>query len=264
MAQRVAGKPQIVLVPWPHEELGQADTGRASNRNKVTKQKQRKLGLVSRLIKRHLSMQVLKNKSVRLASNMAARAVGPAVMDLYGLGRGIGTVISSGPVGVILAAVGLAAAVTVRGLSGRSFEGMGLEIEKQILGDAPEEALAAEEARNVIAASDQALMNTSAIGKLSPELMQVFAMQKSISLTRIRGERTIRRKIDVNDWTDMLALALWNSFADKKQRPSTIRRLTEALRIIVRRATTVGPNTTAFTLGFKFGSTFARHLSKTR
>jgi hypothetical protein len=234
-------------------EAGKAERRRASSRRK---------GMASTLVRKFLRMRATRDMTRAVAANisrarmmaMGATSVGASV------GGSFSRVVGGGPVGWMAAAIGLASVAAVRGLSGRSFEGMSLEVERVLLGDSPEDAMAAQEARDALTGSAQVLRVVDARGdSTGDDLRRIYEMQRGLSRQRIKGEREIRRKLDVNSPMDLLALRLWEAMRKLFDSPTMQSQLLNVMRYIVARQS--NPLAAGGNLGLKMGMAIGRAIA---
>lgn len=241
---------------------GRDPVGSGAKRDRARKGQRRRESGVTGLVKRLRRMQTTRTMMKMAAGqirNVRVAAMGQAALASSTAG-GLSRAAGGGVIGAAAAAVAMMSVAAVRGLSGRSFEGMGLEVEKVLLGDDPDEAMAAIEARELISSSGHAMRILGAKGE-SVEVKEIHDMQRRLSLSRLRGAREIRRQIDVDSTMDLLALRLWEAMKAAVAPEET--KLTRALRMI-RYMATRDPIGGSASLGLKIGVMIGRSLAANR
>lgn len=253
--------------PWPTITVAIGDDGsggkpRTEAANHERRQASRKRrSQMSKLVRKVMRLRATRDMrrvvagGIAQARMVAMGATGAGVSASTTLARSMG----GGPVGWVAAAIGLMSVAAVRGLSGRSFEGMSLEIENVLYGENVEEAMATLEARDTLTGANHVLRVVDARGNSNgDDLGRIMDMQRTISRQRIRGEREIRRHLDVNSPMDLLALRLWEAMKSACSPPEMERVLLNAIRFVVTKQSNplaVGPN-----FGLKMGMAIGRAI----
>lgn len=254
-------EPTVRIVIGSSEDA-ESGSGETSNRRRQRSRGRRTTASrVARAVMRSKVTRKLTQQMVAGIKTARAAALGSTAVAATGLSSAA-RVAGGGPVGWVLAAVGVMSLAAVRGLSGRSFEGISLEAEKLLLGDSPDEALAMHEARNIAAGHDHALSAVATQRDGYASFHQIVQMQRKVSLLRIRGEREIRRSIDVDGVWDMLALRLWaamrNAFATRSMEMLWL----AAVKMIAARLE--NPATAWTKAGIKAGIRIGRYIAGAR
>lgn len=111
------------------------------------------------------------------------------------------------PVGALIAAIAVAGIVTGRLVSGRSFDNMGAEANRILLGDFDDEARAAMQARGEMMADSNILAFAGKRG-ITEGMREMFEMRKKLALDEIKGRSLFSEDptFQVNGTLDMLIL----------------------------------------------------------
>lgn len=159
------------------------------------------------------------------AKAYAARTLSGAAQE-SGLARGIG-----GKAGVAAGAVVVAALVAARLISGKPFEGMGLELQTMLLGDQPQEAIAKRRTRDALQANEGIMQIAYRYG-FTDQILKVQDNLYKMNLTEETNKHKIRRMIPLDGTFDMLILRLRNLFMgawESKGIPAKIAQVRETL-----------------------------------
>ncbi len=159
------------------------------------------------------------------AKAYAARTLSGAAQE-SGLARGIG-----GKAGVAAGAVVVAALVAARLISGKPFEGMGLELQTMLLGDQPQEAIAKRRTREALQANEGIMQIAYRYG-FTDQILKVQDNLYKMNLTEETNKHKIRRMIPLDGTFDMLILRLRNLFMgawESKGIPAKIAQVRETL-----------------------------------
>lgn len=139
------------------------------------------------------------------AKAYAARTLSGAAQE-SGLARGIG-----GKAGIAAGAVIVAALVAARLISGKPFEGMGLELQTMLLGDQPQEAIAKRRTREALQANEGIMQIAYRYG-FTDQILKVQDNLYKMNLTEETNKHKIRTMIPVDGTLDLLILRLRNMF----------------------------------------------------
>lgn len=139
------------------------------------------------------------------AKAYAARTLSRAAQE-SGLARGIG-----GKAGIAAGAVIVAALVAARLISGKPFEGMGLELQTMLLGDQPQEAIAKRRTREALQANEGIMQIAYRYG-FTDQILKVQDNLYKMNLTEETNKHKIRTMIPVDGTLDLLILRLRNMF----------------------------------------------------
>ena len=139
------------------------------------------------------------------AKAYSARTLSGAAQE-SGLARGIG-----GKAGVAAGAVVVAALVAARLISGKPFEGMGLELQTMLLGDQPQEAIAKQRTREALQANEGIMQIAYRYG-FTDQILKVQDNLYKMNLTEETNKHKIRTMIPVDGTLDLLILRLRNMF----------------------------------------------------
>ncbi len=159
------------------------------------------------------------------AKAYAARTLTGAAQE-SGLARGIG-----GKAGIAAGAVIVAALVAARLISGKPFEGMGLELQTMLLGDQPQEAIAKRRTREALQANEGIMQIAYRYG-FTDQILKVQDNLYKMNLTEETNKHKIRRMIPLDGTFDMLILRLRNLFMgawESKGIPAKITQVRETL-----------------------------------
>lgn len=159
------------------------------------------------------------------AKAYAARTLSRAAQE-SGLARGIG-----GKAGIAAGAVIVAALVAARLISGKPFEGMGLELQTMLLGDQPQEAIAKRRTREALQANEGIMQIAYRYG-FTDQILKVQDNLYKMNLTEETNKHKIRRMIPLDGTFDMLILRLRNLFMgawESKGIPAKIAQVRETL-----------------------------------
>lgn len=139
------------------------------------------------------------------AKAYAARTLSGAAQE-SGLARSIG-----GKVGIAAGAVVVAALVAARLISGKPFEGMGLELQTMLLGDQPQEAIAKRKTREQFQQNEAAMQIAGRYG-ITDQMRQAGEKLYHLNLAEEVGKNKIDRMFPQNGTLDLLILRLRNLF----------------------------------------------------
>lgn len=159
------------------------------------------------------------------AKAYSARTLSRAAQE-SGLARGIG-----GKAGIAAGAVIVAALVAARLISGKPFEGMGLELQTMLLGDQPQEAIAKRRTREALQANEGIMQIAYRYG-FTDQILKVQDNLYKMNLTEETNKHKIRRMIPLDGTFDMLILRLRNLFMgawESKGIPAKIAQVRETL-----------------------------------
>jgi len=162
--------------------------------------------------------------SFRAKSYVARTLTGAA--EQSGLARGIG-----GKAGVAAGAVIVASLVAARLLSGKSFEGMGLELQTMLLGDKPQEAIAKRRTREALQANEGIMQIAYRYG-FTDQILKVQDNLYKLNLTEETNKHKIRKMIPLDGTLDMLIIRFRNLFMGEwggKGIPAKIEQVRDAL-----------------------------------
>ncbi|MHC4180082.1 MAG: hypothetical protein ACYSWU_21470 [Planctomycetota bacterium] len=154
--------------------------------------------------------RAIKGKKKVMKAKAAARGGGSLVGSV---GRKAGAAVMRTPVTAVLGAVAMAGVVAARVLTGRSFENMGQQVRKAVLGDIPEEAMADARTRAQISSPEvlAAYGNSGGEkGQVHGQLKKIFDMQRPHNLAREKGRRAFERSkaFQVDSMSDVVVMRL--------------------------------------------------------
>jgi hypothetical protein len=159
------------------------------------------------------------------AKAYAARTLSGAAQE-SGLARGIG-----GKAGIAAGAVIVAALVAARLISGKPFEGMGLELQTMLLGDQPQEAIAKRKTREQFQQNEAAMQIAGRYG-ITDQMRQAGEKLYHLNLAEEVGKNKIDRMFPQDGTLDLIILRLRNLFTgawESKGIPAKIAQVRETL-----------------------------------
>ncbi len=142
--------------------------------------------------------------SFRAKSYVARTLTGAA--EQSGLARSVG-----GTTAVVAGAVIVAGLVAARLVSGKSFEGMGNELQAMILGDKPQEARAKKRTREQLQANEGVMQLAGHYG-ITDQMREVGEKLYKLNLADETGRNKIDRMFPQDNTLDLLILRLRNLF----------------------------------------------------
>ena len=208
----------IVLRP-DLTELRQTPRSRAREERRMARAGRRR-GPLARLARRAAVSQGIRRATARRRKLARARRVGVGRAAM-GLGRTAASMgghaaraAGAGPVGLIVAAVVLAAVITTRLATGRSFENMGEQVNKLLLGDLDEEARATMDTRHRLQGDDNLTRFIGQQGTISNQVASVFEDLKKHRKRELDGRALFREDMhfQTNGLSDMLILRAKDAF----------------------------------------------------
>jgi hypothetical protein len=158
--------------------------------------------------KRHGMMHRLRVMATRRGAAALARGAASGFARNFGA-RAVSRA-AANPIGLIIGALVVGAVVVGRLATGRSFENMGQEVNKAILGDADEYALATMDARNALSGRDDVAGIVGRMGGASSQVRSVFEDMRRINKQE-RDGRTLFLSdpaFQVNNEFDIMVVAL--------------------------------------------------------
>lgn len=159
------------------------------------------------------------------AKAYSARTLSRAAQE-SGLARGIG-----GKAGIAAGAVIVAALVAARLISGKPFEGMGLELQTMLLGDQPQEAIAKRKTREQFQQNEAAMQIAGRYG-ITDQMRQAGEKLYHLNLAEEVGKNKIDRMFPQDGTLDLIILRLRNLFMgawESKGIPAKIAQVRETL-----------------------------------
>jgi hypothetical protein len=135
-----------------------------------------------------------------------ARTIAGTALRAAGM-NGLRIAASSSAVGVVV----IGALVAARLISGKPFEGMGLELQTMLLGDQPQEAIAKRRTREALQANEGIMQIAYRYG-FTDQILKVQDNLYKMNLTEETNKHKIRRMIPLDGTFDMLILRLRNLF----------------------------------------------------
>lgn len=155
-----------------------------------------------------------------------ARTIAGTALRAAGM-NGLRIAASSSAVGVVV----IGALVAARLISGKPFEGMGLELQTMLLGDQPQEAIAKRRTREALQANEGIMQIAYRYG-FTDQILKVQDNLYKMNLTEETNKHKIRRMIPLDGTFDMLILRLRNLFMgawESKGIPAKIAQVRETL-----------------------------------
>lgn len=141
-------------------------------------------------------------KAVTKSGQAALRGAGSAI------GRFAGRGAVSNPVGLIVALGVIAAVTATRLISGKSFDQMGEEVNRVLLGDMDDEARAKMTTRSELESNQDLMRVVAATGKDNKQVKAVFKDIYDKRLLYERNASMIRQEFGVNSSIDMIILRI--------------------------------------------------------
>jgi len=155
--------------------------------------------LFGRMVKARMGRKAARRAGGALKARRAAK-LARASRAAAGAGRGAAAAAARGgaraaasnPIGWIVAAVVVVGAVAGRLISGRSFENMGANINKVLLGDLDEQARAASDTRQRFAGDSQLAEIVGKEGRVNSQVSSIFTDLKNMRERELRGASLFR------------------------------------------------------------------------
>lgn len=190
----------IIIRPKIHASTGQSATSVRAHAERKQARMGRPKGLIARLARAKMEAG-----GARRLLAMTARSAGGGFMGGLGMGRAARALMN--PVGLAVTAGVLAVVAATRLVSGRSFENMGQQVKKVLLGDGSAEALAGRDARQHLTSNDQVALTAHQIG-LTADMSKVFNDMKAVAKQDYQGRELFEQdpRFQVDNTLDMLIL----------------------------------------------------------
>lgn len=213
----MANRDDMVIVP----RLGKLNAGASAPTEARTERRmagsRKRGGIWHRLAKAKAAARLRRGRAARASRRVvASRRGASAVRAGAGASRVAGAGRFANPIGMIVAATVIATMVALRLVTGRSFENMGAQVSKVLLGDMNEEARAKMDIRNRFTGDKDILRIVESEGFVNAELFSIYEDLRKIRYIELRGADTIRedKRFQVNGTFDILIIRARKLFLD--------------------------------------------------
>jgi hypothetical protein len=150
--------------------------------------------LRNRVLAARAARRIYQNRRRAAAARRMAQLGARAGRGLGAAGRGVAKAATRTPWGVIAAAVAAAGVVLTKAITGRSFEQLGIDAKRKLIGDLDLEAASASDARRAVTGNNLLMRELAATHDASGA-RGVYNLVRNNRLTFLRGQQTLQSAI---------------------------------------------------------------------